>query len=50
MPGRAGRETLVACLHAEELITHRFPLTGINDGLAAMRDRPEPMWMGVVKP
>ena len=37
-------------LHVDELITHRFPLTGINDGLATMRDRREPMWMGVVKP
>ena len=37
-------------LHADELITHRFPLTDINDAVAAMRDRREPMWMGVVKP
>ena len=37
-------------LHADELITHRFPLTDINDAVAAMHDRREPMWMGVVKP
>ena len=37
-------------LQAEDLITHRFPLTDIVDGLTAMQQRQDPMWMGVVKP
>jgi len=36
-------------LQAEDLITHRFPLTDIVDGLTAMQQRQDPMWMGVVK-
>ncbi len=37
-------------LQAEDLITHRFPLTDIVDGLTAMQQRQEPMWMGVINP
>ncbi|REE95663.1 alcohol dehydrogenase catalytic domain-containing protein [Thermomonospora umbrina] len=37
-------------LRVDELITHRFALTDVNDALAAMEDRTEPMWMTVVRP
>jgi threonine dehydrogenase-like Zn-dependent dehydrogenase len=37
-------------LQAEDLITHRFPLDDVNKALAVMRERSEPMWMGVVEP
>ncbi|MBL0419659.1 alcohol dehydrogenase catalytic domain-containing protein [Ramlibacter sp. AW1] len=37
-------------LQAEDLITHRFPLSRVNAALTAMMDRSEPMWMTVVQP
>ncbi|HEX2312458.1 MAG TPA: alcohol dehydrogenase catalytic domain-containing protein [Thermomonospora sp.] len=37
-------------LRADDLITHRFALTDVNDAVAAMNDRREPMWMSVVRP
>ena len=37
-------------LDVNELITHRFPLTSATDAVAAMQNRSEPMWMGVVNP
>ena len=37
-------------LQVDELITHNFPLTEAVEGVATMQQRPEPMWMGVVKP
>ena len=37
-------------LRADDLITHRFPLTDVVNGVAAMQQRAEPMWMAVVTP
>ncbi|MDT0306615.1 alcohol dehydrogenase catalytic domain-containing protein [Streptomyces sp. DSM 44917] len=37
-------------LTAEELITHRYPLTEVNAAVAAMLGRTEPIWMAVVHP
>jgi threonine dehydrogenase-like Zn-dependent dehydrogenase len=37
-------------LNVDELISHRFPLAGINAAVNTMRDRSEPMWMAVVQP
>ncbi|WP_433567707.1 alcohol dehydrogenase catalytic domain-containing protein [Nocardia sp. CA-151230] len=37
-------------LVAEDLITHRFPLTDAIKAVDAMRRRDEPMWMTVVNP
>jgi threonine dehydrogenase-like Zn-dependent dehydrogenase len=43
LPGRG-------VLDAEELITHRLPLTDLDRALAALTDRREPMRMAVVNP
>jgi threonine dehydrogenase-like Zn-dependent dehydrogenase len=37
-------------LHADDLITHRYPLTEVNEVVAAMRERTEPSWMVVIRP
>ncbi|MER6959937.1 MULTISPECIES: alcohol dehydrogenase catalytic domain-containing protein [unclassified Streptomyces] len=37
-------------LDAEDLITHRYPLTEVNEAVAAMQSRAEPIWMAVVNP
>jgi threonine dehydrogenase-like Zn-dependent dehydrogenase len=37
-------------LQAEELVTHRFALRDVNSALDNMMERPEPMWMSVVRP
>ncbi|MFG1683207.1 hypothetical protein ACGFNP_23775 [Nonomuraea sp. NPDC049269] len=37
-------------LNAEELITHRFPLAEVDQAIAAIQDRREPIWMAVVIP
>ena len=37
-------------LQADDLVTHRFALADVNDALAALQGREEPMWMGVVRP
>ncbi|WP_018658444.1 alcohol dehydrogenase catalytic domain-containing protein [Actinomadura flavalba] len=37
-------------LHADDLITHRFPLAEADRAVAAMRSRDEPIWMAVVNP
>lgn len=37
-------------LGAEELITHRYPLSAAADAVAAMQSRAEPIWMAVVNP
>lgn len=37
-------------LRADELITHRFPLTDVKNAVDAMRDRTEPIWMAIVNP
>ncbi|WP_243774868.1 alcohol dehydrogenase catalytic domain-containing protein [Actinomadura barringtoniae] len=37
-------------LRADDLITHRYPLAEVNEALAAMDRREEPMWMAVVNP
>ncbi|MEU6258590.1 zinc-binding dehydrogenase [Streptomyces sp. NPDC047043] len=37
-------------LEAEELITHRFPLTEANAAITTLQSRAEPMWMAVVNP
>lgn len=37
-------------LQAEDLITHRFALRDVNTALDNMMERPEPMWMSVVRP
>ena len=37
-------------LHLDDLITHRFPLAEALEGIESMRNRPEPMWMSVVRP
>ncbi|NRQ38234.1 alcohol dehydrogenase catalytic domain-containing protein [Nonomuraea sp. NN258] len=37
-------------LAADELITHRFPLSEARRALAATRNRAEPIWMAVVNP
>jgi threonine dehydrogenase-like Zn-dependent dehydrogenase len=37
-------------LDAEELITHRYPLSAAAEAVAAMQNRAEPIWMSVVNP
>ncbi|MEU4894181.1 alcohol dehydrogenase catalytic domain-containing protein [Streptomyces sp. NPDC044780] len=37
-------------LRADELITHRYPLTEAAEAVAALRSRTEPLWMVVVNP
>lgn len=37
-------------LQPEDLITHRFALADVNAALSDMMNRPEPMWMSVVRP
>ncbi|MFD4603070.1 alcohol dehydrogenase catalytic domain-containing protein [Streptomyces sp. NPDC058464] len=37
-------------LDVAELITHRYPLTEVNEAVAAMQSRSEPIWMAVVNP
>ncbi|RQU32814.1 theronine dehydrogenase [Burkholderia cenocepacia] len=37
-------------LHADDLITHRFPLGRVNEALDAAASRTTPMWMTVVHP
>ncbi|MGI5169081.1 alcohol dehydrogenase catalytic domain-containing protein [Spirillospora sp. CA-253888] len=37
-------------LKAERLVTHRFPLAEVNEAMALVEERREPMWMGVVHP
>jgi threonine dehydrogenase-like Zn-dependent dehydrogenase len=37
-------------LSADELITHRFPLTDALKAVEAMQNRTEPIWMAVVNP
>lgn len=37
-------------LSADELITHRFPLTEVGRAVAAMQSRDEPIWMSVINP
>ena len=37
-------------LHAEDLITHRFPLTEIDRAVTSLQSRDEPIWMAVVNP
>jgi len=37
-------------LDAEELVTHRFPLSRLSSALATLETRSEPIWMGVVHP
>lgn len=37
-------------LHTDDLITHQFSLADVNDALAALHNRQDPMWMGVVHP
>ncbi|MQY06604.1 alcohol dehydrogenase catalytic domain-containing protein [Actinomadura macrotermitis] len=37
-------------LRADDLITHRYALADVNDALAAMDRRAEPIWMAVVRP
>lgn len=37
-------------LDAEDLITHRYPLTEANEAVASMQSRTEPIWMAVVNP
>jgi len=37
-------------LHADDLITHHFPLTDAVNAIAAIQQRSEPMWMTVVHP
>jgi threonine dehydrogenase-like Zn-dependent dehydrogenase len=37
-------------LHADDLITHKFPLANVEAAIAAFRSREKPIWMGVVNP
>ncbi|MDJ1136355.1 alcohol dehydrogenase catalytic domain-containing protein [Streptomyces iconiensis] len=37
-------------LRAEQLISHRFPLTEVGPAMAALQSRTEPIWMAVVNP
>lgn len=37
-------------LTADELITHRFPLAEVNEALAHLENRDQPIWMAVVQP
>ena len=37
-------------LHADDLITHKFPFAQVEEALAFFRARPKPIWMGVINP